>query len=74
MKVELNTWQIAMLETLVQREINNFPENKESPYVRSLGGLLNILTAAKPRAMAKSFNQTAEAMKDTHIPRREGER
>ena len=48
MKVELNSWQITVLEILVKREINSFPDGRDSDYVRSLGGLLNVLTAAKP--------------------------
>jgi hypothetical protein len=49
MTVELNAWQVTVIEQLVERELKKFEDCKERPYPRSLGGLLNVLSLAKVR-------------------------
>lgn len=66
--INLNSWQIALLEVLIERLLKEHQDDLDSSYVKSLGGLLNVLASTRPKP-----NLTAEAMKDTHIPRREGE-
>ena len=52
-RIELKTWQVAILEGLVRRAINDFQDTPQRAYAKDLGGLLNILTLAREQANAK---------------------